>query len=125
MDVTIQGLREAQEDNAAKIRALTPQGGLGQAVRATLQEVDRYAVMITHVDTSALRASHWMEMDGLEGSLSIRDGIRNPRTGKLTSDYGLDEHAKGDSHAFYERTYNERGDRALEIGGAAFLRSLN
>lgn len=125
MDVEIQGLREAQQDNVSMIRALTPQSGLGEAVRAILLDVGRYAGNITHEDTGTLRTSHWMEMDGLEGTLSIREGVRNPRSGKLSSEYGPFEHNRGGSHAFYERTYSERGDRALEIGAAAMLRSLN
>lgn len=125
MDVSIQGLQEAQRDNLAMIRALTPYSGLGEAVKLTLVDLDRYAVSVTHVDTGALRASHRIQMDALEGTLSIQDGARNPRSGRLTSEYGPIEHERGDSHAFYERTFEERGDRALEIGASALIRSLN
>lgn len=129
MQVSIQGLQDAQQDNAKMIRALRPSTGLGQAVRGTISDLHRYAVIVTHVDTGALRASHRMAFGesygGAEASISIDEGARNPRTGKRTSEYGPVEHARGGAHAFYERTYEERGDRAVDVGMSALIRSLD
>lgn len=129
MQVSIQGIQEAQRDNLAMIRALQPGSGMGEAVRGAAVELHRYSVVVTHVDTGALRASHRIRFGtgffgGAEAEISIDEGARNPRSGTPPRVYGPAEHARGGSHAFYERTYDERGDRALEIGAALLIRSL-
>jgi hypothetical protein len=116
---TIQGLQEAQRDNLKMIAALHPSRGLARGVQAALTDLERFAVSVTHVDTGALRASHRMRMelganDAL-GTIYIDPGAMNPRSNKRVVDYAGTEHARGDIHAFYERTYNEEGDRAMEL----------
>lgn len=125
MQVTIQGLQDAQRDNLKMIRALTPFSGFGDAIRVVATEVQRYAIMITHVDTGALRASHRIQWNGgLEAEVSLAESAVNPRTGERTSEYGVYEHERAGTHAFYERTYEERGERALEIGAVTLMRSF-
>lgn len=124
----IQGLREAQTENLKMIRALSPHNQLGKAVQTGLIVLQRYAVGITHVDTSALRASHRMRMEFSSsdaiGEIYIDPSARNPRSGKRTAEYGPYEHARGGDHAFYERTYNEEGDRALALASAVLEAGL-
>lgn len=128
MDVGIHGLQDAQRDNLRMIAALRPSTGIGEAVRVSSTDLHRYTLIVTHVDTGALRASHRIEYNegygGAEARISIDVAGRNPRTGQRTSVYGAFEHARGGSHAFYERTYSERGDRAMEIGMLMLARRL-
>lgn len=128
MDVSIQGLQDAQHDNLKMIRALHPSSGLGEAVRYAATDLHRYSVAITHVDTGALRASHRINYSiyGLEAmaEIYIEPGASNPRGGRPAV-YGVVEHSRGGDHAFYERTYSERGDRAVDAGLSILARSLN
>lgn len=128
MQIGIQGLQEAQHDNLRMIRALTPASGLGEAVRDASADLHRYSVMVTHVDTGALRASHRIKFTSFGSDavaeISIDPSASNPRGGRPLV-YGVVEHDRGRDHAFYERTYNERGERALEIGANTLVRRLN
>ena len=129
MPARIQGLQEAQRDNLRMIRALRPSGGLAHGVRYAATDLHRYAVIKTHVDTGSLRASHMISFSenysGAEAEISIDEGAKNPRTGQRTAEYGPVEHARAGTHAFYEITVEERGDRAMEIGMTAIARSLD
>lgn len=107
--LTITGLQEAQAMNNRAIAALRPEGALGKAVQAATADVQRWAVIYTHVDTGALRASHRMEVGGVRGRVYIGGGS-NPRSGLATAVYGPVEHARGGSHAFYDRVVSEQGD---------------
>jgi hypothetical protein len=126
--IDIKGLQEAQRHNAQMIRALRTGGPLGEGVRAAGAYLHSRATIVTHVDTGALRASHRMIYRQFFGSpsleISIDKGAMNPRSRARTAVYGPVEHARGGSHAFYERTYREHGDRAATIGMAAALRSI-
>ena len=115
MDVraTITGIQEAQAANIRLMAEVRPQSGLGRAVQYAISDLNRYAVSITHVDTGALRASHRQRWMGeARAQLYLDPGARNPRTGALTSRYGPVENARGGAHAFYQRTYDERGEKA-------------
>lgn len=126
--IDIKGLQEAQRHNAQMIRALRTGGPLGEGVRAAGAYLHSRAVMATHVDTGALRASHRMNYRQFLSSptveISIDKGAVNPRSRTRTALYGPAEHARGGSHAFYERPYQEHGDRAAAIGAAIMLRSI-
>ncbi len=111
--VTIRGLQEAQAANVRMMAELKPTGSMGRVLRDVVIDLHRYATAITHVDTGALRASHRMAIRGLDGELYVEPGARNPRTGQKTEEYGEIEEARGGSHAFYTRTVNEEGQRAL------------
>lgn len=129
MRISIQGLQEAQRDNLKMIQELMPASGLGEAVRVAVTDVHRYSVMITHVDTGSLRASHAIKFSegfgGAQAELYISPTARNPRSGASPAQYGTTEHARAGTHAFYERTFEERGERALEIGAVALIRRLD
>lgn len=113
---SIEGIQELQDYNIRAIAELKPDGVVGKAVRYGLTVIHRYAVSVTHVVTGALRASHEMEFRGSEslGIVSIRGDTTNPRTGARPSIYGVTEHERGGSHAFYQRTVEEAGRKTLE-----------
>lgn len=76
---------------------------------------------ITHVITGALRGSH----TPYQRRALVWDVTPNPATinpfGFYPAKYGPIEHARGGSHAFYERTLNERFP---EIARDAVMRAL-
>ena len=108
VSLTISGLQEAQAMNNRATAALRPEGALGKAVQQATADAHRWAVIYTHFDTGALRASHRMEVGGVRGRVYIGAGS-NPRSGQATSVYGPYEHARGGSHAFYGRVVSEQG----------------
>ena len=126
--IQIQGIQELQKDNQLLIAAIRPTSGLGDAVKVSGQELARYMVSITHVDTSALRSSEIMDFSGTgdeaQAVVHIADGTLNPRTGQSPANYGPYENARGGSHAFMERTVTERGDSAIELGLSAMMRRM-
>lgn len=113
MGLTIAGIQQAQQANAALIRAVKPGGAVGRAIQYGTIAAQRYAVGITHVDTGALKASHRMrfEAQGPRGLIYIDPSAVNPRSGRRTAVYGPYEHARGGGHAFYERVIAEQGAR--------------
>ncbi len=120
--ITIKGLQEAQAAVLKAIAAVKPAGALGRAVQYMATEAHRMAVSYTHVDTGALRASHIIDYAGpARYIVRLSDSARNPRTGARTSVYGPVEHNRGDSHAFYERTFRNGGQIATRA--VAYLRS--
>lgn len=111
--MTIRGIQEAQQANQRRIAALKPSGEYGMAVRDTVAELQRYAIAVTHVDTGALKGSHTMEVKGLWGRIFISPSGVNPH-GQRPAQYGPVEHARGGSHAFYERTVAEHGQQVID-----------
>ncbi len=94
------------------------QEAVGRGVMVGLSDLWHYAVDITHVDTGALRSSHRVTMDRVTSREAVGRlhlvHVRNPDSGKSTLLYGPIEHDRGGSHAFYERTWRERGEAAVE-----------
>jgi len=125
-DIQIRGYEKLQRGIRQTIEAIKPATGLGRAVQQALLFMHRYTVAITHVDTGALRSSHILDFNPAipEGRIFISSGTRNPRTGQPPAVYGPIEHARGMSHAFYERTLAERGDAAGELALQTILRAM-
>lgn len=123
VDLTITGIQEAQQANLRAIHAALPERGLGRVVGIAALELHRYATAVTHVDTGALRASHRIRQDGSRAEIYIDPGSVNPRTGEHPAQYGIEEHDRGGLHAFYLRTFTERGPEAVSRAGA-MLRSM-
>lgn len=110
---TITGIQEALAANLRAIAAAKPEGALGQAVMIATTDLHRYAEYITHVQTGTLRSAHRIGVLGAARSeIYIDPSAVNPRTHERAADYGPTEEARGGDHAFYERTYKERGDVA-------------
>jgi hypothetical protein len=128
VEVTIAGIQRLQTANLRAMYQLRPENALGRAVRWATIAMHRYVVRITHVDTSALKRSHRMsyrESDrGAEGLIDINPNTRNPKHGIAPRKYGPVEHARGGSHAFYERAYYEAGPEVLRRAGTILARSL-
>jgi len=108
---TIKGMREFQDANRRRLAALKPRGELGRLVKWATASAHRYAVGITHVDTGALKNSHLMKIKGLRDIIYLNPRSHNPKSGQRPAEYGLYEHARGGSHAFYDRTAAELGPR--------------
>ena len=117
----------AQRDNLRAIAALQPNGAMGAAVQVALIKVQRYAVQVTHVDTGSLRAAHRMELDssGLRGAVFIDPSASNPRAKTPVWKYGQEEHKRGGSHAFYDRTYNALGGSVLDQAIESIWRAID
>jgi hypothetical protein len=87
------------------------------AYRPDADEALAYAAAITHIWSGMLSASHRVRykkdktLGGNEwfAEIYIDRTRRNPWTGKLAAFYGPIEHARGGSHAFYERTMKRYG----------------
>ena len=108
----ISGIIEAQKAVLKAVAAVEPRGGLGRAIQFATVAAHRSAVIKTHVITGALRASHLIDFDAVRpgGDIYINPDARNPRTGQRTAVYGPIEHARGGSHAFYQRVIDEEGE---------------
>jgi hypothetical protein len=124
MGLTIKGLQEAQAANLKNIAALKPNGAFGRAVQYATIQAQRYAVSITHVDTGSLRASHRMQMYGNKGEIFIDPNAVNPRSRSRPVDYGVYEHKRGGSHAFYARTEQEAGPKIANAAVNGFIKEL-
>ena len=121
--LSIEGIQEVQQRNLKRIAALQPEGAAGEATRDALVALHRYAVSITHVGKykvngafvggGSLRASHRVEVDGLEGRIYIDPAARNPRSKTRPREYGVYENARGGEHAFYDRTVDEYGPQVI------------
>lgn len=120
-NLTIKGLEAAQAVNRRRIAALQPTGEFGRAVQYAVLVLQSYAKSITHIDTSALQASHLGEVYGLRGRVYINPSAINPR-GARPAEYGPYEQARGGAHAFYDRTLSERGPGVIsEVGRRVIL----
>lgn len=115
INLSITGIQEAQDDNVRLIAALEPTGALGEGLRFVVAGSHRHAVAITHVDTGSLRAAQRMEMElaRLFGEIYIDSAAVNPRSRVKPEEYGVYEHNRGGSHAFYDRTIREVGPGLL------------
>ena len=118
--LTLKGLEAAQDVNKRRIGALQPSSDLGRAVQYAVLELQRYAKSITHIDTSALQASHLGEVYGTRGRIYINPSAINPR-GQRPETYGPYEQARGGSHAFYDRTVDERGPGVIDEVGRRIM----
>lgn len=125
MSSSIRGIQEAQQANLKLIRAVKPQNGTGRAAKTATFSLQRYAVAITHVLTGSLKGSHRIEQLGpAKFRIYIDPSSKNPRTGEAPAVYGIYEHSKGGSHAFYERTVMNYGSRASSEGFNVLIREF-
>lgn len=116
--LSIEGIQEVQARNNRRIAAMQPSGAAGQAVRDAVVALHRYATQITHVGKyvggGALKSSHRMDVEELEGKVYIDPASTSPRRTKRKYkpvEYGIYENARGGEHAFYDRTVDEIGDQ--------------
>lgn len=114
---SIEGIQEVLSKNIRRIAAMQPGGRVEDVVRDAVIALHRYAVQITHVGQypggGALKSSHRMKLDGLEGIVFIDPSSVSPRRGnskQRPAIYGVFENERGGEHAFYDRTVYEIGD---------------
>lgn len=127
VSASITGIQELQAWNIRAIAALKPSGAAGEAVRWGTTEAHRHTVAITHVDTGTLRAAHRMtieERGKVRGRIFIDRSARNPRTGQRPAVYGVVEHRRGGTHAFYGHTLDEAGNRIAKGMQRIVIRGL-
>ncbi len=126
----LRGLERIQAANRKLLLGISAKYGLAAGVKTATIILHNYAVGITHVQTGTLQRSHLTDfasggvqtfrfgfpiMNRAIGRIYINPAARNPVTGQRPEEYGLLEHRKGGSHAFYRRTVDERGKYAAGI----------
>ena len=115
--LTITGIQELQRANAEMMRAISPRGALGKAIKEGTQEAHRYAQVITHVDTGAWKGSHRMAFreasTSARGEVFIDPSSVNPVSNIRPAVYASGWEEWGGEMAVYERTVNERGERII------------
>lgn len=121
----IKGIQEAQEQNLRLIAFFDPGNVVDRGIQVMQAAAHRVAVILTHVETGALRASHRQSPPrGGMAVIALDSTARNPRSGVKTSEYGVYEHARGGTHAFYARTVNEFGEAILKTGENYYSREM-
>lgn len=104
-------------------------GMFRDSLRKMLDDLRNYAESITHVRTGYLAGSHRTEYDThlmrgwiyIDPRVAYSEGstIRWPRI------YGVYEHERGGSHAFYDRTVREAGRSSADSGIKFMIRYLD
>lgn len=127
--LSIKGIQEEQAKNLKRIAMLKPGGVISRAIRRALVMAHRFAVALTHVGHyrvkgggyvggGTLRASHriaFRESDTY-GFIYIDPSAINPRSHQSAAVYGVYEHQRGGSHAFYGRVMDEYGKEIAKEG---------
>jgi len=121
--IRIDGMRETQQAILRSTLAAKPTGGLGAAVKSATLTAHRIAVIKTHVDTGALRASHLPRVHKQYGEVFINPSARR-RDGERPAEYGRIEHARGGPHAFYGRVMTEGIGQLKNAAASALRRAL-
>lgn len=139
LQMDVKGMEELQLARLQLMLAIDPKGGLGEAVKTATIHLWKYATTITHVVTGSLKASHTMNFGAgrlttsflgatirreAVGHIEISPNTRNPITGERPAEYGPIEHAKGGSHAFYQRAVSEQGSVALTLAHSVMYEYL-
>lgn len=128
IDVSIKGIQEAQKANLHHINSLRPNGDLAAAVKWGVSAAHRAAIPATPWDTTALRNSHRIDLEGNgeRAFVHIDGSAVNPR-GQKPSIYGPHLHRqglkpgrKGGIRAFYEYVVDRYG-RSIGDGMARFF----
>lgn len=113
----IKGIQREQQRNLKVIAMMKPGGARDRAIQKMTAAGLRAAVIHTHVDTGALRASHrGIPTRRGVAAINLSNTARNPRSGQLTSVYGEYEHARGGRHAFYDLVVIQQGGRIIDLG---------
>lgn len=119
------------------VKALQPDSDLGAAVKGVALGAHAYAQKIVHVDTANLKNAlridpHYGAVGGY-GTGAGRHwtaaavevgGWPHPRSGVPANVYGYWEHDRGGSHAFFDRTVREAGDRLVRAAGTELAARL-
>ena len=114
----IRGLQEIQAANARALAAVKPSGAFGRCIQYVTLGAQRVAAAVSHVDTGAMRSSHLarLALNIGRGYIYLSPTARNPRSGRAVSEYGVYEHNRGGSHAFYDITVDDYGPTLVRRG---------
>jgi hypothetical protein len=140
INMTLTNLQGEMAANLRRIAMMKPEGELGEMVRDSVLELQRYQVSITHVGRyrqaksgnyyyshnggiggGALRASSRVDVQGAVGRIYISPDAVNPLTHSKPSEYGVWEEKRGGSHAFFARTVAEQWPKTARDKGDRFL----
>ena len=128
VSLSITGLQEAQKANAQDIRAVSPDGALGEAIRAGTILGHRYAIYITHVDTGAWKASHRMDFrqtgQSVRGEVYVDPSASNPRSPTRPVVYATIWEERCGEMAVYNRTVQERGKQITNVMEGIVIKGL-
>lgn len=102
LELEVRGLKQAQNQMAATVRALQPDNAAGAAIQFATLGLHRYMTSIVRVDTGRLKNSLFPLVDGLTGAV-----ITNVN-------YAPYEEARGGEHAFMTRTEDEQMPKIAE-----------
>ena len=118
VQLTITGIQELQKANAEMMRAISPRGALGKAIKEGTQAAHRYAQIITHVDTGAWKGSHRMRFreatSSARGEVYIDPSSVNPQSNVRPAVYASIWEEREGEMAVYKRTVDERGDKIVK-----------
>lgn len=121
--MNVEGLRNAQDALRRLERYVSGQEGMQRVIGDAAVRTHRYAVSITHVHTGALKSAHRVQFARNRAEIYIDPSARN-EYGEQPAEYGLREHARGGSHAFYSRTVDEAGPGILRQAAADIARYI-
>lgn len=99
--VEVRGLEQAQTLLAEQQRRIDPQDGLRSTMALAAGMLHRYATAIIHVVTGRLKNSLFWAVESRGNSVIGQIGTN--------VEYAPYEHARGGSHAFFDRTVREEG----------------
>ena len=120
---TVQGMQEAQAALRAVERAAKAGGPLERVVGYVATRLHRYAMSVTHVDSGELKGAHRVRMAGTRAEIYLDPDAVNDY-GQRPAEYGVYEHDRGGSHAFYRRTVDEVGQQTLNEAANMLRRYL-
>lgn len=106
-------------------------GAFSDQIKRILRILRNYAMAITHQETGTLAHSHTVSYSShlLTGYIypdpkHIQPSRARTLPGRSVQSYAHFEHARGGTHAFYERTYNEAAQDVVLRGLRAWVDGL-
>jgi len=121
---TVEGMAAAQAALRRAEQVAAAGGPLEKALSYAATRLERYAISITHVDKGDLKGAHRIRVSSNRAEIYLDPSAVNAK-GRRPAEYGVYEHARGGSHAFYQRTIDEASDAVLREAGdmlRAYLR---
>ena len=99
--VEVEGLKEAQDRLTRLAQRLGSGAGVEAIMARAMLRAHRYATMIVHVDTGRLKNSLFPRLSRAPNTIYAVVGTNVV--------YAPFEHARGGTHAFFQRTIDEEG----------------
>jgi hypothetical protein len=129
LEVRVTGYYKAKKALEMLSKQQFYRGMFRDVLTQVLREGRDYASMITHRITGQLAEAHMYEYDShlMRGWLYINPRVvyADGSTLRWPRQYGVYEHGRGGSHAFYERTYKEKMPQLANQGIRVMIRTLD